>query len=141
MGAIRSKQNRTEVTLRKAIFARGLRYRLYRRDLPGKPDLVFVRERVAVFVDGDYWHGRLLIEEGRSAVAKRLARLPAESRKYWMMKFTKRVERDQEMSRELRQRGWRVLRFWESDVKRDVGRFVERVERAVTRVRQEDGSR
>lgn len=68
MSAIRSEQNRTEVRLRKAIFARGLRYRLYRRDLPGKPDFVFVRESVAVFVDGDYWHCRLLIEEGRSAV-------------------------------------------------------------------------
>lgn len=94
MSAIRSTNNKTDVALRKAIFARGLRYRLYRKDLPGTPDIVFPRHRFAVFIDGDYWHCRLLVDNGRRALSQKLSRLPAASRANWMNKFTQRVKRD-----------------------------------------------
>lgn len=120
MAAIRSRDNKTEAALGRALHAMGLRYRKYRADLPGRPDLVFPAARVAVFVDGDYWHGRLLVEGGRKSLAAKLRRLPPESRRYWRDKFTRRVARDAAVTAALEHDGWRVIRHWESDVKADV---------------------
>lgn len=120
MRAIRSTENATEAALRSALHRLGLRFRKYRKALPGRPDIVFPRERVAVFIDGDYWHARLLVEAGPEALAQHLARLAEPSRVYWTDKFTRRVARDREVTGALRELGWAVLRYWESDVKRDV---------------------
>lgn len=136
MSAIRSTGNRTEVALRQALHALGLRYRKYRRDLPGRPDIVFPIERIAVFVDGDYWHGRILVEQGLAAVEKRIARLAEPSREYGRDKFTSRVARDRDVSAALRRDGWLVLRFWESDVKKELGPTALRIAAAVRRRRQ-----
>jgi DNA mismatch endonuclease (patch repair protein) len=130
MSAIHSSENKTESALRKALHAVGLRYRKYCNDLPGRPDIVFGRARVAVFVDGDFWHGRLLVEEGLAALKRRL-RTP--TRAYWITKFQRRVDRDVEVTRLLRSEGWLVLRFWESDIKGDVGRACQEIAAAVRR--------
>lgn len=107
MGSIRSVENATEVALRSALHRLGLRFRKYVRGLPGRPDIVFPAARTAVFVDGDYWHARLLVEEGPGALARRLARLPAEARSYWRKKFKRRVARDREVTAALEAKGWR----------------------------------
>lgn len=130
MSAIRSTGNRTETELRKALHAMGLRYRLYARHLPGRPDIVFPNARVAIFVDGDFWHCRLLVEEGMEALQKKL-RTP--SRSYWLEKFSKRVDRDVAVTNELREMGWLVIRVWESDVKRDVAKTARTISLAVRR--------
>lgn len=127
MSAIRSGENRTEVALRRALYALGLRYRKYANRLPGRPDLVFRRSRVVVFVDGDYWHARELVEGTGTALRRRLRRLPEESRKYWLKKFRYRVGRDREVTELLRRDGWTVIRLWESDVRRDVDSAARRI--------------
>lgn len=131
MAAIRSKNNKTEAALGRALHALGLRYRKYRADLPGRPDLVFPASRVAVFVDGDYWHCRLLVERGALALVAKLRRLPPESRRYWRDKFTRRVARDAAVTAALEQDGWLVIRRWESDVKADVGATAHAIAHAV----------
>ena len=136
MSAIRSRENRTETALRKALFATGLRYRKYRDDIPGRPDIAFPAEKVAVFVDGDYWHCRLLVDKGRSALQRHLRRLPVTSRTYWLEKFTSRVKRDREITGSLRRDGWIVLRLWESDIKFDLSRAAKRVITAVQKRRR-----
>ena len=128
MAAIRSRENLTEVSLRKRVHSMGLRYRKYRRDLPGCPDFVFVQDKVAVFIDGDYWHGRLLIESGPAALRRSL-RTP--NKRYWIEKLKTNVIRDREATRALQRKGWRVLRYWESDVRKDIERFARRVCAAV----------
>jgi DNA mismatch endonuclease, patch repair protein len=138
MAAIRSTENRTETALRKRLHALGLRYRLYARDLPGRPDIVFPSSRVAVFVDGDYWHCRILVENGLAALK---ASLRTASRNYWLAKFQHRVSRDVEVTMTLRQMGWLVIRLWESDVKRDTAKAAARVERAVRRRRDRTRSK
>lgn len=135
MAAIRSAENRTEVALRRALHARGLRYRKYATHLPGRPDLVFAGPKVAVFVDGDYWHARVLVEGGLRALAARLRRLPPEARGYWREKFTRRLARDRAVTAELEAVGWCVVRLWESDVKADLGAAVEAVAGHVARRR------
>src|SRR4051794_32786568 len=91
MSAIRSANNRTEAALRKALHARGLRYRKQSSALIGKPDIVFPSAKVAVFVDGDYWHGRLLREKGLEAVTSYYSE---RQRDYWVAKLQRNVTRD-----------------------------------------------
>jgi DNA mismatch endonuclease (patch repair protein) len=117
MSAIRSSLNQTEVALGKALHARGFRYRKYVRNLPGKPDFAFVRAKVAVFVDGDFWHARVLREGGISALQS-ILRTPRRS--YWIDKFDRRMKRDDYVTMTLESEGWKVIRLWESDVKRDI---------------------
>lgn len=133
MSAIRSTGNRTEVELRRALHALGLRYRTYRHDLPGRPDIVFPTQRVAVFVDGDYWHGRLLAEHGPAALEAKVSRLAEPSRTYWRNKLTRRVDRDRNITTRLNRDGWLVLRFWESDIRPDVAPAAQRIAAAVRR--------
>jgi DNA mismatch endonuclease (patch repair protein) len=128
MSAIRATENATEKALRSALHRTGLRFRKYVKNLPGKPDIVFSSAKVAVFVDGDYWHARVLREGGPSALE---ATLRTESRDYWRQKFHKRVLRDDLVTSELAAAGWKVLRFWESEVKADLQRIAVKVQRQV----------
>ena len=112
--------------LRKALWASGLRYRVASGHLPGRPDIVFPRERVAVFCDGDFWHGREL--------QARLSRLvKGHNASYWMRKIEGNVERDRRHTDRLERDGWRVLRFWETAILTDVDAAVERVRRMLDR--------
>ena len=113
MSAIRSTGGKTEVALRSILHRRGLRFRKNYAKLIGKPDIVFPGARVAVFIDGDYWHARVLREQGPEALQDQMK---TANRGYWIDKFTKRVDRDDEVTAALEQDGWTVLRFWESDV-------------------------
>lgn len=128
MSAIRSTGGKTEVALRSILHRRGLRFRKNYTKLAGKPDIAFPRARVAVFIDGDYWHARLLREQGPEAL---YARIKTANRDYWIDKFTKRVRRDDEVTASLRRDGWTVLRFWESDARRDLVAVADVIELAV----------
>lgn len=134
MSAIRSHDNRTEVVLRKTLHAMGFRYRKYMAGLPGRPDIVFPRGKVVVFVDGDYWHGRLVRERGIDALR---GYYTVEQQPYWIDKLSRNVSRDDRVTAELQSLGWQVLRFWESDIKKDVGRAAHRVASVVRRRRSQ----
>jgi len=129
MAAVHSRDTAPEMQLRKALSASGFRFRLYVKNLPGRPDFVFSRERVVVFLDGDFWHGHQW----------RLRRLPSLSlqfkgspnRAYWIRKIAGNVERDARVTRALRKLGWSVVRVWESDLKKNPERCLRRVRRAV----------
>ncbi len=128
MSAIRSTGGKTEVALRSILHRRGLRFRKNYARLIGKPDIVFPASRVAVFIDGDYWHARVLRERGPDAL---YARIRTANRDYWIDKFTRRVKRDDEVTAALEGEGWTVLRFWESDARRDLEGVADAVEATV----------
>lgn len=110
--------------LRRAVFARGLRYRVDVKGLPGRPDLVFSRAKVVVFCDGDFWHGKNL--------ADRISKLEdGHNAPYWVAKITRNVERDAEQKASLEADGWVVLRFWESDILKNVEPAVDEIVAAV----------
>lgn len=116
----KSKNTLAELLLRKGLWARGLRYRLHVSRLPGRPDIVFAKNRVAVFIDGDFWHGR----NWGNLETKLSARANPE---YWIAKIRYNRERDLEQTLTLEQEGWTVLRLWETDVIRNLQEAVERV--------------
>jgi len=111
---------RCERKLRHELWRRGLRYRLHHPGLPGRPDVVFVKQRVAVFCDGDFWHGRDL--EHR---IEKLAR--GHNAAYWTAKVQRNVERDRQNTSALYAAGWTVLRFWETDVLRETRMVADRI--------------
>jgi DNA mismatch endonuclease, patch repair protein len=104
MSRIRKTNTKPELIIRRLTFLRGLRYRKYSAELPGKPDLVFVGPMVAVFVDGDFWHG-WRFEEWE----------PKLSSVYWKEKIRRNRERDGEQSARLKAAGWMVIRIWEHE--------------------------
>jgi DNA mismatch endonuclease (patch repair protein) len=111
---------RCELAVRRELWRRGLRYRLHPSNLPGRPDIVFTKSRIAIFCDGDFWHGRHL--------AARMARLSVgHNAEYWLAKVQRNVERDREQSDALKALGWHVLRFWETDILRDAGRIADQI--------------
>lgn len=119
-GSSRKRDTACELVLRRALYARGLRYRIDGKDLPGRPDVVFRKARVAIFCDGDFWHGRALDE--------RIAKLKdGHNAPYWVAKITRNVERDRERTKLLEAQGWLVLRFWESDILKNVERVADDV--------------
>ena len=117
MAKVRNKDSRAELALRRALHAAGLRYRLHAPDVLGRPDLVIRSRRLAVFVDGDLWHGNP--DEVRRRGRTSLADLFPTRTEWWVAKIERTAQRDREVTAALREQGWTVLRVWEHDVLRD----------------------
>ena len=114
MSNIRAKGMKPEMAVRRLVHAMGYRYRLHRKDLPGKPDLVFPARRKVIFVHGCFWHQH-------DDPACRIARRPKSNQHYWLPKLERNVIRDAEHLAQLAQLGWDVLVIWECDVVSDDG--------------------
>jgi len=110
MGRIRSTNTSPEIRVRRVAHALGLRFRLHRRDLPGKPDLVFPGHRSVVFVHGCYWHQHPGCKRGQ---------LPKSAQDFWRDKFTTNLLRDARNEATLRESGWNVIVIWECETKND----------------------
>lgn len=118
MAKIKSKNTKPEVKLRQALYAKGFRYRIHNKKLPGNPDLSNKAKKVAIFVDGEFWHGY------NWAVKK--TKIKA-NRGFWIPKIERNMQRDHENNAKLGQMGFRVFRFWEHEIKKDLGRCVGEV--------------
>ncbi len=132
MKAVRSENTSPELALRKALWAQGYRYRLHRKNLPGKPDLVFPSRRVALFIDGDYWHGRQWKKRGFQSLEAQMSGV--NNSEYWIKKISGNIARDKKNNRKLRALGWKVIRVWESDIKKNQQRVVKTVIRKIREV-------
>lgn len=119
MSAIRGKDTKPEILLRKTLWHKGYRYRLKNR-LPGRPDIIFPTERVAVFVDGCFWHG-----------CPEHYQKPDTNARFWREKIRKNTQRDKEVNALLNSKGWKVLRFWEHEVRNNPEACARRVIRAL----------
>ena len=125
MSKVRSKDSKPELLLRRTLWQRGRRYHLHASDLPGRPDIVFRRAKVAVFVDSDWWHGRILREKGEAELRKHIR---GSRQDWWAAKLIRNVERDSEVTTELQARGWTVVRLWTSEIKDDPHAAADQVE-------------
>lgn len=117
MAAIRAKDTKPELALRAALRHAGAPgYRLHRKDLPGRPDAAYIRWKVAVFVDGVFWHGHPDHWDPARA-----------SSDYWRTKIARNIERDRAADAQLRERGWTVVRIWDLEVRDALEVSVDRV--------------
>lgn len=121
MKRIRLRNTGPELTLRRKLWALGLRYRLTSKTpIPGKPDILFPGKKIAVFVDGCFWHG-----------CPTHGHIPKSRREYWQPKISRTKQRDSETNSRLAQMGWQVFRFWEHEVQDDPAQCASLVEQAV----------
>ena len=124
MSHIKSSNTKVETVFLKhlssSLYPKGYRYRKHYSRLPGKPDIVFVKQKVVVFLDGDFWHGYNLKKLGKKV-----------PRKYWRAKLEKNITRDKRNNVKLRRESWKVLRFWEHQIKKDPHRTIKKIEKAL----------
>ena len=127
MSSIPSKNTSPEMMLRKALWHLNYRYRINYNKLPGKPDIVFTKYKVAVFCDGDFWHGHNWVVRGLKSFEEELEGYSD----FWKKKLLRNRERDEEIDKTLRNLGWVVVRIWESDIKTDLPSCVRTVKEAI----------
>lgn len=123
MQHIRGKDSKPEIILRQALWKKGIRYRKNYKRLPGCPDIVLTRYKIAIFVDGDFWHARGYQDNPGSQINS--------NKSFWQQKLTRNVERDKEVNDRLTQMGWLVLRFWESDICKNLPYVLEEIDKYV----------
>jgi len=111
MQHIRSKNTKAEVMLRRALWRRGIRYRKNYKELPGTPDIAITKYRIAVFVDGDFWHARGHEDNPGEQIQT--------NGSFWTKKLKRNIERDKDVNQALLELGWLVLRYWDSDVNKN----------------------
>jgi len=119
MSRIRSKNTQVELRVRRLLHSKGYRYRVHPHSIPGKPDIAFTARKVAVFIDGDFWHGWKFADW-----AEKLA-------PYWRAKIERNMLRDEQNQAHLEREGWTVLRIWEHEIKQDVESCVTRIEQTL----------
>ncbi len=124
MRRIKSKDTSIEILLRKELWKRGYRYRKNAKDVFGKPDMVFKSKKLAVFADSEFWHGKYLME-GKY--------IPKTNTEFWVKKIERNIERDKEVNQKLKDDGWTVLRFWESDIRKKLSECIELIEETLNR--------
>lgn len=116
MSHIRGKNTGPEIKLRKLLWTRGVRgYRIH-YNLPGKPDIVFTKKKIVIFVDGCFWHKcPICFQE------------PDTRKEFWMKKIGTNVDRDLKITKQLQEEGWTVLRFWEHEIRKTPDDVVEKI--------------
>lgn len=123
MSRVKLKDGPLEVIIRSALHKRGYRFKKHVKELPGNPDVVFVREKIAVFIDGDFWHGYKF-----STWEHKLS-------DFWREKIATNIVRDLRNFRKLREMGWKIIRIWQHQIKRDVNLCIERIVKAIEQAR------
>lgn len=126
MSAIRSKDTKPEMIVRRGLWKRGFRYRLNHKRLPGHPDLVLRKYRTCIFVNGCFWHGHHValpqMEDVRSKMEEVIVnsaccKIPTTNRDFWVAKIRRNKERDKEEQRKLAEMGWHCITVWECELK------------------------
>ena len=111
MQAVKNKDSEIEKILRKELWNRGLRYRKNVSNVFGHPDIVFIGKKVAVFCDSEFWHGYNWEERKKDIKSHQ---------EFWIAKIERNIQRDMQVTKKLQEDGWRVLRFWGKDIKKNV---------------------
>lgn len=133
MQHIRAENTKIEEVLRKALWNRGYRYRKNSKNLPGRPDIVMPKYRIAIFCDGEFFHGKdwevlkPRLENGNNSA-------------YWIKKISRNMERDEQVNKELLFMGWTVIRFWGKEILKNTDECVKVIEETIfeMKIRSED---
>ena len=118
MSCIKGKDTKIEVRLATTLHRIGLRYRKNDKSVPGKPDICFKKKKVAIFVDGEFWHGHNWEERKKKLKT---------NREFWINKIERNMQRDQEVNMKLEALGWTVLRFWGKEIEKCLDYCISRI--------------
>jgi DNA mismatch endonuclease, patch repair protein len=122
MSANKGKNTGPELSLRKALWSAGIKgYRVHLKNLPGRPDIVFSKKKIAIFVHGCFWHQCPIC----------MAKTPRTHEEFWKAKFARNAERDEKVLIDLRTLGWTTMVVWECEVRKDVGSIVNRIKQCL----------
>lgn len=124
MKNIRGKDTKIEVILRKALWNKGYRYRKNYKKLPGSPDIVLTKYKIAIFCDGEFFHGK-----DWEILKPRLEK--SNNSEFWISKISGNRERDSEINKKLLFMGWTVIRFWENDIKKNPDECIRVIEETI----------
>ncbi|MDR3349464.1 MAG: very short patch repair endonuclease [Acidaminococcales bacterium] len=122
MSRIKSKNTSIELSLRKALWRSGIKYRKNYAKLPGTPDIAITKYQIAIFCDGDFWHGK--------DWKTKKPRIKS-NREYWFKKIERNITRDNETNRLLRGMGWTVVRFWGTEICGNPGNCIDNIKEAI----------
>lgn len=122
MQAVKNKDSQIELLLRLELWSRGLRYRKNVNRIYGKPDIVFIGKKIAVFCDSEFWHGYNWEERKKDFKSHQ---------EFWIPKIERNMERDAEVTAKLESEGWTVLRFWGNEIKKNTAQCADIIEKAV----------
>ena len=122
MQAVKNKDSTIELLLRKELWSRGIRYRKNVNRIFGKPDIVFITKKVAVFCDSEFWHGYNWEERKKDFKSHQ---------EFWIPKIERNIERDKKVTEKLNSDGWTVLRFWGNEIKKNTSQCADIIEKAV----------
>lgn len=131
MRNIRAKDTDIEKLLRKALWDKGYRYRKNYDKLPGKPDIALTKYKIAIFCDGEFFHGKDW-EKQKSRLEK------SKNSEYWIKKISRNRERDDEINKKLMFEDWTVIRFWGRDIKKHIDECVKVIEEAIWDQKMQD---
>jgi len=132
MSRIHSKNTSIEVVLRKHLWNLGIRYRINYNKAPGHPDIAITRYKIAIFCDGEFWHGK--------DWEKKKGRIKSNP-EYWINKIERNMARDKLYTNQLKDMGWTVIRFWGNDIKKDLDNCMQTIHRAVHKAMSDKNGR
>lgn len=116
MSKIRSKGTKAEILFESKLKENGIRYKTHSLEVEGKPDFIIEGRKIAIFIDGEFWHGKLW---------KKKNKIPNSD--YWKQKISKNIERDKKVNKILKKSGWQVLRFWETNILKEPDECIEKI--------------
>ena len=122
MSRIRSKNTSIEIQLRKALWHEGIRYRIHYAALPGKPDIAITKHKIAIFCDGEFWHGKDW-ETRKENIQT--------NRNYWLPKIERNIVKDNEIEKKLTYSGWTVLRYWGNEINKSLAECVQEIKETI----------
>ena len=127
MSHIKNKDSKIELVLRKALWDRGYRYRKNYTKLPGKPDIVLTKYKIAIFCDSEYFHGKDFDQ-------LKLQLLKSKNADFWIKKIQKNIDRDVRVEKQLRGLGWTVIRFWGKEILKDTDQCIQTIEEIICNI-------
>lgn len=122
MSKIRSKDTKPEIILRSELHKLGYRFRIHKKDLPGKPDIVLPKYKTVIFVHGCFWHYHKNCQEGR---------IPNTNSKFWKEKLFKNIERDKNHQSSCKNLGWKVLIIWECEIEKKLDGVIQKIKKTI----------
>jgi len=126
MAKIKGSNSKPELILRQALWKENIRFRIHRKDLPGRPDLVIEKYQLAIFIDGDFWHGYNWQQ-----------RKPKTNQQFWIPKIERNIQRDKFVNQALQSLGYVVMRFWEHEIKQNLKASVNQIKLYIEAAKKE----